>query len=161
LLDGWFEWPEDVQPVELGTQGLDLTPYVRGVEALVVVSSIHRGDAPGTLHRLDRRAVMDRGLPEREPRLRCSPYEPGLRNLLLLLEVAGGAPRQVVVIGAEPESVELNGRLSTGVNAALPRAVDGVLAVLRAWGVVPRERAPRPLIFPWWETSPYTEASGA
>ncbi len=26
LLDGWYEWPDDVQVVEVGTQGLDLTP---------------------------------------------------------------------------------------------------------------------------------------
>ena len=28
LLEAWYEWPDDVQVVELGTQGLDLTPYV-------------------------------------------------------------------------------------------------------------------------------------
>src|SRR5512142_599875 len=108
LLHGRYEWPEDVDVVELGTQGLDLTPYVRGAEALVVVSSVHRGGTPGTLHRLERDEVLDRELPSREPSLRNSPYEPGVRNLLLTLEFTGGAPDRVWVVGAQPESIELN-----------------------------------------------------
>jgi hydrogenase maturation protease len=151
LLDGWYDWPEDVHVVEMGTQGLDLTPYVRGVEALVVVSSVHRGGAPGTLHRLAKAEVLDRGLPEREPSLRNSPYEPGLRNLVLTLEFTGGAPRDVWVLGAQPEGVELTGGLCEAVRAALPRAVDEVLALLRGLGVEPAPRQPRPEVRPWWE----------
>jgi hydrogenase maturation protease len=151
LPDAWYEWPEDVHVVELGTQGLDLTPYVRGVEALVVVSSIHRGGGPGTMHRLDRAQILDRALPQREPSLRNSPYEPGLRNLVLTLEFTGGAPRDVWVLGAQPESIELNGGLSDAVRPALGAAVGEVLELLRGLGVAPRERSPRPDALPWWE----------
>jgi hydrogenase maturation protease len=151
LLEAWYEWPDDARVVELGTQGLDLTPYVRGVDTLVVASSVHRGGAPGTLHRLDRAAIMDRGLPEREPSLRHSPYEPGIRNLVLTLEFTGGAPRDVWVVGAQPESVELNGGLSDALRPALARAVDEVIGLLRAAGVEPRARTPRPDVRPWWE----------
>ena len=151
LLETWYEWPEDVQVVELGTQGLDLTSYVRGVEALLVVSAIHRGGAPGTLHRLERAEILDRDLPNREPSLRNSPYEPGLRNLVLTLEFTGGAPSSVWVLGAQPESIELNGGLSDSVKPALPRAVSAVLGILKTAGVAPRERTPRPDVRPWWE----------
>jgi hydrogenase maturation protease len=151
VLEGWYEWPEDVQIVEIGTQGLDLTPYVRGVEALVVASSIHRGAAPGTPFVLGHEQVMDRDLPNREPLLRHSPYEPGIRNLVLTLDFTGGAPRRVWVVGAQPETVELTGGLSDAVKAALPRAADEVLAILRGLGVTPRARSPRPEVLPWWE----------
>jgi len=151
VLEGWYEWPEDVQLVEIGTQGLDLTPYVRGVEALVVASSIHRGAAPGTVFRLEHEEVMDRDLPEREPQLRHSPYEPGIRNLVLTLEFTGGAPRRVWVVGAQPETVELTGGLSDAVKPALGRAVEEVLAILKGLGITPRERSPRPDVLPWWE----------
>lgn len=151
LLDGWYEWPDEVQVVELGTQGLDLTPYVRGVEALVVVSSIHRGGAPGTLHRLSHEEVLDRDLPGREPSLRNSPYEPGVRNLVLTLQFTGGAPERVWVVGAQPESVELNGGISESLKPALAAAVAEVVALATALGVAPRERAPRRDAPPWWE----------
>jgi hydrogenase maturation protease len=151
LLEAWYEWPDDVQVVELGTQGLDLTPYVRGVQGLLVLSSIHRGGAPGTLHRLERTEIMDRELPNREPSLRNSPYEPGLRNLVLTLQFTGGAPSDVWVLGAQPESIELNGGLSDSVKPVLPRAVSEALGILKTVGVTPRERAPRPDVRPWWE----------
>ena len=151
LVEGWYEWPDDVNVVEIGTQGLDLSPYVRGVESLVVVSSVHRGAPPGTLHRLARAEVLDREIPNREPQLRNSPYEPGIRNLVLTLEFTGGAPRDVWVLGAEPEDIELTGGLSEPVRAALPRAVEEVVALLRGLGLEPREREPRPDVLPWWE----------
>jgi len=151
LLEGWYDWPEDVQVTEIGTQGVDLTPFVRGFESLVVVSSVHREAPPGTLHRLSHAEVMDRELPNREPALRNSPYEPTLRNLVLTLEFTGGAPREVCVVGAEPESVELNGGLSDRLRPALEPAVTAVLALLAERGTRPRPREPRPSIVPWWE----------
>ena len=151
LLDAWYEWPDDVQVLELGTQGVDLTPFVRGADQLVVLSSVHRGGAPGTLHRLDHDEVMDAALPEREPRLRNSPYEPGIRKLVLTLQFTGGAPSRTWVVGAEPESVELNGGVSESVKPALPRAADEVLGILKGLGVAPRARQPRPEVAPWWE----------
>src|SRR3990172_9640740 len=74
LLDGGYEWPEDVQVVELGTQGLDLTPYVNGLEALVVVSTVHRDGAPRTLHRLPRAEILGRDLPNPPPPPPRTPY---------------------------------------------------------------------------------------
>lgn len=151
LLEGWYDWPDDAQVTEIGTQGVDLTPFVRGAEALVVVSSVHRQAPPGTLHRLSHAEVMDRALPEREPSLRHSPYEPALRNLVLTLEFTGGAPRQTWVVGAEPATVELSGGLSDRVRPALEPAVGAVLEVVAGLGVRPRPRAPRPPVVPWWE----------
>jgi hydrogenase maturation protease len=153
LLLGWYEFPEDVEVVELGTQGHDLTPWVRGSEALVVVSSVHHGGAPGELKTLSRDEVMDRELPQRVPSLRNSPYEPAVRNLVLTLEFTGGAPQDVWVVGSMVEGVELDGRLSDRVQAALPRAVEEVLRILRSLGVEPTPREPRPVVKPWWETT--------
>jgi hydrogenase maturation protease len=151
-LESWYEWPADVQVVELGTQGVELTPFVRDVEAIVVVSSVHHGGEPGELRRLTRAEVMDPELPKRVPSLRNSPYEPHIRNHVLKLEWVGGAPRDVWVLGPAPESIELIGGLTPRVRAALPRAVDEVLAIVRGLGVAPVERSPRPEVRPWWET---------
>jgi hydrogenase maturation protease len=151
LLEGWYEWPDDVQVIEIGTQGVDLTPFVRGVASLLVLSAVHRKAPPGTTHRLSRAEIMDRELPHREPSLRNSPYEPTVRNLLLTLEFTGGAPRDAWVVGAEPESIELNGGLSESVRPALPAAVEAALCDDLNTGVRPRAREPRPTVLPWWE----------
>src|SRR5690242_10203510 len=144
LLDAWYEWPDDVAVVEMGTQGVELTPFVRDHEAIVVISSIHDGSAPGTLRTLSQAEVMDPELPRRTPSLRNSPYEPQIRNHVLKLEFVGGAPRAVWVVGASPSSIELIGGLTPPVRAVLPGAVEAVLALLAPLGVVPRARDPRP-----------------
>jgi hydrogenase maturation protease len=153
LLDAWYEWPDDVEVVEMGTQGVELTPFVHDHEAIVVVSSIHDGSAPGTLRTLSRAEVLDPALPARTPSLRNSPYEPQIRNHVHKLEFVGGAPRDVWVVGASPSSIELIGGLTPPVRAALPGAVDAVLAILRGLGAIPRAREPRPDVRPWWETA--------
>lgn len=151
LLEAWYEWPDDVRVVELGTQGVELTPFVRDHEALVVVSSVHDGAPPGTLRTLSRAEVMDPELPRATPSLRSSPYEPHIRNHVHKLEWIGGAPRDLWVVGASPESIELIGGLTPAVRAALPAAVARVIAILRGLGVEPAERA-RAAVRPWWET---------
>jgi len=153
LLEGWYELPEDVQVHELGTQGLDLTSWIRGSDALVVLSSVHHGGAPGELRTLGRDEVMDRELPARVPSLRHSPYEPGVRNVLLTLEFGGGAPRDVWVVGPMVGSVDLIGRLTDPVHDALPAAIDEVLRILGSLGAEAKAREPRPVVKPWWETS--------
>jgi hydrogenase maturation protease len=152
LLDALYDWPGEVQVSELGTQGLELTPFVRDVESLVVVSSVHSGAEPGTLRVLGRAEVMDPSLPAATPSLRMSPYEPHIRGHVQKLEWMGAAPRDVWVVGAAPESIELIGGLTPRVRAALPAAVDAVLAIVRDLGVAPRPREPRPQVRPWWET---------
>jgi hydrogenase maturation protease len=152
LLDAWYEWPDDVQVVELGTQGLELTPFVRDVEALVVVSSVHHGGEPGTLRVLTKAEVMDPSIPAATPSLRMSPYEPHIRGHVQKLEWMGSPPRDLWVLGAAPESIELIGGLTPRVRAALPAAVEEVLAIVRGLGVEPRAREPRPQVSPWWET---------
>jgi hydrogenase maturation protease len=155
LLDAWYEWPEDVQVAELGTQGVELTPFVRDVESLVVLSTVHHGGAPGTLRRLEKHEVMDPAIPAATPSLRSSPYgpyEPHIRSHVQKLEWMGSAPRDLWVIGVAPGSVELIGGLTPQVRAAMPATVEEVLAILRGLGVEPRPREPRPAVRPWWET---------
>jgi len=48
LQAGW-EFPPGVSVTDAGTPGLDLTPYILGVEALIVVDTVKADAPPGTL----------------------------------------------------------------------------------------------------------------
>lgn len=146
VLESRFTFPDDVQLLEIGTQGLNLVPFLEGVEALVVVNSLHVPGPPGELRVLDRTDLL-RG----DPAYRLSPHAFGLRTHLETLEFSGGGPRQAWLVGALPADVELRGGLTPPLKAAVPRVVDEVLRLLRGLGVEPRERpAPLPLDL-WWE----------
>ncbi len=145
-LEARWELPPGVEALEIGTQGLNLLPFLAGVEALVAVGSLHGRGPPGEVRVLDREALR-----RDDPEYRTSPHAYGLRAHLQALEFAGGAPSRVWVVGAIPADVELRGGLSPALKAAVPRVLDEVLALLRGLGAEARPRAaPLPPDL-WWE----------
>jgi hydrogenase maturation protease len=148
LLAG-YEFPEGVTVEDLGTPGLDLTPYVTDLEALVLVDTVRSDAVPGTV-RLYRRD----DLLKHAPQARLSPHDPGVKEALLTAEFAGRGPREVLLVAAVPETTAMGVRLSPALRAAVPAAVAEVLRELERLGrpAVPRHAALPPDI--WWEAEP-------
>jgi hydrogenase maturation protease len=84
-------------------------------------------------------------------RPRIGPHDPALAEALTLVELAGGCPPTVVLIGITPENCDKGTSLSAAVRNAIDGAVDAVLLELRECGArfllhaEPRD----PKI--WWE----------
>lgn len=149
LLEAGWEFPPEVAVVEAGTPGLDLTVFLHGVEAALVVDAVHaRGAAPGEVRRYDREALL-----AGSPVLAMSPHEPGLREALLTLDFTGGGPRQVRLLGVVPAVVDAGAGLSATVRAAVPSLLEAVLAELASLGAAPRRREPPSEPDLWWERS--------
>jgi len=73
---------------------------------------------------------------------KLSPHQVDLREVLALAELRGTLPRDAVVIGIEPDRVELSTDLSPAIEAGLDLVVDAVLQRLTDWGTpVLREAA--------------------
>ena len=144
LLAG-YEFPGGVSVEDLGTPGLDLMPYVTDLEALVLVDTVRSGAPPGTV-RLYRRD----DLLKHAPLARLSPHDPGVKEALLTAEFAGQGPREVLLVGAVPETTAMGVRLSAALRAAVPLAVAEVLKELERLGQPASPRAvPKPPDI-WW-----------
>lgn len=142
------EFPSDVAVLDLGTPGLDLTPYITDVDALIVVDTVRSRGKPGELL-LYRRADILR----HPPYSRLSPHDPGLKEALLLTNLVGRGPREVLLVGVIPDGTRARVGLSPPVRAAVPRAADEVRAELARLGIRPvLRRAPCPPDI-WWEES--------
>jgi len=61
-----YELPDDVQLLDAGTPGLDLTPYLSGVPVVILVDTVRSDGAPGEL-RLYRKESLLKLAPQ--PRL--------------------------------------------------------------------------------------------
>lgn len=146
VLEASYEFPDTVSLVDAGTPGHDMTLYMEGREALIVVDAVNAAGPPGELRHYPLEEIL-----RNPPPLVMSPHEPGLKDALLKLRFTGGAPREGILVGVIPKDVETGVGLSAPVRAAVPHAVREVLSLLRGWGVAVRERVPpaRPDI--WWE----------
>jgi len=133
------EWsiPADVVLVDGGTWGMSLLPTIEDAQRVLLLDAVRAGAPPGTLH------VVERDDLPRYLTTKLSPHQVDLRDVLALAELRGTLPRDTVVIGLEPDLVELSSELSPALRGHLDEVVAATLARLAHWGhtVEPRREA--------------------
>ncbi len=125
FIDSHFDLDDDVIVEDLGTPSLSLPGYLTGHDAVIFVDAVASDQPPGTILRFTRDEIT-----AVEPGIRVSPHEPSINDALILLDFAGSAPRDVVLIGIVPETLDGGVTLSPRVAAAVPVAADAVLSAL-------------------------------
>lgn len=128
LLDRLREIVGEDPRVELldgGTQGIALLPHVQGRRMLLILDALALGAAPGTIHVL----TDIRQLPGRGGKMA---HESNAAQLLAALELIGGRPESVAVVGIEPAEIETRLGLSERVDESVPAATGRAVRVLDA-----------------------------
>lgn len=144
--DAQYEAGDDVDVVDLGTPGLDLSPWLADVDRIILVDTVKSDAAPGTMRIYSKDDVL-----RHLPTMRVGPHDPGVKEALLILDFAGRGPREVVLIGVVPERTSMTLELSAAVAAAVPAAIGAIVDALQQFGiaVTRREAAADPPS--WWE----------
>lgn len=145
-LEAAWELPTNVTVLDAGTPGLDLTLFLDGFDALIAVDALQARGPPGEVRSYRRAELLAAALP-----IVVSPHEPTLREALLRLEVFGRCPKDVLLIGAIPESVATGTGLSAAVRLAVPVIQAQIIEELERLGAPARLR---PVFQPadlWWE----------
>jgi hydrogenase maturation protease len=128
-------FPAGVTVLDGGTLGLDLLPFLEGLEHLLIVDAMETGGPPGTIARLtgdDIPVAFETKL---------SPHQMGLKDLLAVSLLQGNTPPETVLLGVQPETIELGMELSPSVEAKLHTLVEMSLQELESWGIVPEKSA--------------------
>lgn len=149
VLKSRYEFQPSTSVIDVGTPGLDLSPYLGNVDAAIVVDTVLSDAPPGTLRTYDK-ALLLRG----KKQIRLSPHEPGLQDCLTLLEIAGQAPEQVALVGVVPESSALEAKLTPAVKRGVETTIDEVIRQLTEWAAPPKLRAIPAEPDLWWEAQP-------
>ncbi len=126
-----YRFPPEIRVMDGGTLGLDLLPYLEGVDHLLVIDALELGEEPGTIARL----VGDE-VPA-SLSLKISPHQMGLADLLAAARLQGLYPKEVVLLGMQPGSIDPGLDLSPPVEAQVDRLIDEVLMELKGWGYGP------------------------
>jgi hydrogenase maturation protease len=145
-LEASYDLPEGVSALDAGTPGFDLTPHISGLKVLIVVDTVRSDGPPGEV-KLYRKEEILRHLPQ----ARVNPHDPGLKEALLTLDFSGGGPEEVLLIGAVPKSLAAGTGMTTELKAAVPRAIEAVLAELNRLDMAAtlKDEMAAPDI--WWE----------
>lgn len=139
----------DVSVIDIGTPGLDLTPWLADAEQVIIVDTIKCDLPPGTIKVYDKAGVL------RYPAsVRVGPHDPGVKETLLALEFAGREPRELTLIGVVPERTEMAVTLSPALAAALEPAVAAIAVSLERFGAKPVRRMEPSDHLPWWSLAP-------
>jgi hydrogenase maturation protease len=147
VLEAFYEFPDDVEVIDVGTPGLDLTPYLLDTDAVIFVDTVTADGAPGDTRVYDRSEIL-----KYPPRVRTGPHDPALKEALLTVDAAGAGPVVVTLIGVIPKWIATGVALSPPVSQSVTTVARMVIDELDRLGVraVPRAVPRRPHI--WWET---------
>jgi hydrogenase maturation protease len=135
-LQAAHELPDYVEVIDGGTAGMELLGPLSGVDLLVVLDAVKTGRPPATVVKLAGSEVPAFF------RSKLSPHQVSICDVLAALEFSGDKPKDLVLIGVEPESLDLGLSLTPAVAARVPEMVAMAAAELAARGVEVKERMP-------------------
>ena len=122
-----YNFPENVSLIDGGTLGIELTQFITGTKKLLIIDSID-GDKPaGTLFHFVGDEI------KAHFREKLSAHEVGIQDVLTMLELTGKAIPEVVVIGAQPFSLEAGVELTEQMKKLLPTVADQALDIINNW----------------------------
>lgn len=122
--------PPGVRVMDFGIRSYDLAfAILSGYDSVVLVDALPRGEEPGTVAVME----LDTAAAGEHP-ARLSGHEMNPFEVLRIIHSFGGHPGRLFLVGCEPATLECEeGRmaLSAEVAAAVPLAVDAVLALVK------------------------------
>ena len=124
-----YTFTPQISLIDGGTMGMELLTYMRGMKKILLIDAVNGGEAPGTIYEFPHREL------EQYFTDHISVHEVGMQDILRIRAIQENPLEDAIVIGVEPESLEVGFEPSAPVQKALPEVKDRVLRVLREWGV--------------------------
>ena len=124
-----YTFTPQISLIDGGTMGMELLTYMRGMKKILLIDAVNGGEAPGTIYEFPHREL------EQYFTDHISVHEVGMQDILRIRAIQENPLEDAIVIGVEPESLDVGFEPSVPVQKALPEVKDRVLCVLREWGV--------------------------
>lgn len=135
LSAGWEPAP-GARVLDGGTLGLSLLPWLMDADEVLLLDAVGADAPPGTLVHLEGDAVRP------AVRHRLSPHQIGVADLIDGVDLLGGGPRAITLLGLVPASIELSLDRTPRVEAAMNRLIAAALAFSASRGYAFSPRTP-------------------
>lgn len=124
-----YTFDPDIEIIDGGTLGLELLPYIEKYKKLIIVDVVDFGKEPGFIKIL-------RG-EEIPPYLRTklSAHHVGVQDLIEVARIMNFLPEELVLIGIQPQSIDLGLDLTPTLADKLKELINEVLKILSMWGI--------------------------
>lgn len=126
-----YTFPENVELIDGAVGAFLLLPFIESAEKLLVIDAISGGEPPGTIYKF-----KDKDIPH-QIMDKLSIHEVSFTDILALAKFRGNYPKEIVIIGIEPQSLEPGLELSEKIKKNYDKLINEVLAQLKNWGVKP------------------------
>ena len=128
MLERDYRLGDNVLVIDGGTSGMEMIEDLSDLDFLIVIDVVKTGAASGTVVKIagDEIPVFFRR--------KLSPHQIGLPDVLASLELLDALPKEVVVLGVEPISLELGMEMTSTIAEKVPQLVEMAVAELLAHG---------------------------
>ncbi len=154
ILESRYEFPANVVLDDLGTPGLGITYFFSDYDTIILIDAVLASGHPDDL-KLYRKGQLVRI----QIQSRVSPHDPALMEALLLAELSGTCPKEVLLIGAIPQSRELSCAMNPAMQDAVEPALTAIMVELYRFHVVPRLRPSPNAPSIWWNDKLSSEST--
>jgi hydrogenase maturation protease len=127
-LERKYTFPANVELLDGGTAGIELLRHIRNRDYLIIIDAMKCNQAPGTVVRVEGDDVPAAF------RTRISPHQLGLSDLLAAAMLTDELPRNLVLFGVEPESIDIGLELTDTVEGSVDKLIDAVADEIRSIG---------------------------
>ncbi len=120
--------PDNVEVMDGGTASLDVLLSATGIEKLLVIDALRAGKEAGTIYKA-RLKNQERDKLEQifSGESNISLHQIGLIDALAVAERINCAPKEIVIIGVEPEKIDCGLELTDKVKQRVPEIINTVL----------------------------------
>jgi len=129
LLQETTSFEPEIELVDGGTTGLELLDFFEEGRKVLMIDAMTFDAEPGTIGKV----VGDDILAKLNTKM--SLHHLGLSDVLGLVKLLDREPSELVLIGVQPGSMELEMGLSETLQAVLPKVVEHCRDQLQRWGV--------------------------
>lgn len=134
VLSERWTFPDAVQVLDGGTQGLYLLPFLEEADVLIVFDAVDYGLTPGTL-----KIVEGDEVPRFMGAKKMSLHQTGFQDVIATAQLMGYCPETLILIGCQPEELEdYGGGLRDVVAQQIEPAIAVALKKLAALGIEAR-----------------------
>ncbi|MBW1913782.1 MAG: HyaD/HybD family hydrogenase maturation endopeptidase [Deltaproteobacteria bacterium] len=112
--------PDGIEIIDAGTASLDVLELFNENDKIIVIDAVRAGHPPGTLYKFNARDVRSK------PAISMSLHQMSLLESLHMADLIGKAPKEVTIIGVEPEDMSYSTELSPGIKEKLPEIIRHV-----------------------------------